>query len=705
VAIAHARVEGVAWRVRLREPALRGAQLLAASGFALAQPLFDILGKNAEFFAAHNSTPGDIVLFALVVTFGPALVLLAVELVIGAFSAAAAFALHLLFIGFLSAVFGVQLLKRWGLDGTAALIVGAVAIGLAVAFAVWRLSAARGFLTVLGAAPLVFLAVFLFGTPVHTLVFSSTSASAAPGAIRHPVPVVWLLFDEFPTISLEGPDGKIDAGRFPNFARLAQSSDWFRNMTTVSGSTTVAVPALLTGQFPKKGALPVIQDHPNNLFTLLGRRYRMHVVETQTQLCPKRLCKVKQPNAEKRLSSLYSDAREVYLHLIAPPVLEQRLSAIDESWADFGADTGSDLEGQAKVPKVNLKTFYIGRVRDFKTWLAKLRPPGSTPALDYLHVLVPHGPWLYVPDGHVRAVAVPRVPGRTAAWWNESLAQQAWQRHLLQVGFTDKLLGRFLARLHKTGLWDKALVIVGADHGESFRLGANPRAPSEKTIGELGFMPLFVKLPGQEQGRVVDRHVTSLDVLSTIAQVLGAKIGWHVDGRSVLTPGPGSPTVRTTSYTVPFARAQALREQANTRKNELFGNDSWGPKLAATGPYWQLVGTPVGQLQFAGQTAGSATVDRVGSRLLRAFPKSSLLAPSPLGGQASGLAPGVTLAFALNGRVAAVSQVYRQLGGGLRFSVLPPDTTFRPGRNPVRAFVVSGPAAAPVVREIRVALS
>ena len=286
MAVAHARAEGVDWRVRVREPALRGAQLLAASGFALAQPLFDILGKNAEFFAAHASTPGDIVLFALAVTFAPALVLLAVELVVGAFSRSAAFLLHLVFLGFLGTVFGVQLLKRSGLDGTTALIVGAVAIGLAVALAVWRWSAARGFLSLLGAAPLVFLAVFLFGTPVHTLVFSSSSASAATGVVRHPVPVVFLLFDELPTISLEGPDGTIDAGRFPNFARLAQSAYWFRNMTTVASSTTVAVPALLTGRFPKKGSLPVVQDHPNNLFTLLGRRYRMHVVETQTQLCP-----------------------------------------------------------------------------------------------------------------------------------------------------------------------------------------------------------------------------------------------------------------------------------------------------------------------------------------------------------------------------------------------------------------------------------
>ena len=118
---------------RWREPAVRGAQLLAASGFALAQPLFDILGKNAEFFAAHGSTPGDILLFGLVVVFVPALFLLVVEVLVELVSEQAAFVLHLVFLAGLGAVFGVQLLKRLGLDGTAALIVGAVVIGLAVA--------------------------------------------------------------------------------------------------------------------------------------------------------------------------------------------------------------------------------------------------------------------------------------------------------------------------------------------------------------------------------------------------------------------------------------------------------------------------------------------------------------------------------------------------------------------------------------------
>src|SRR5206468_9473085 len=41
----------------------RGVQLVAESGFDLAELVFDLLGKNEEFFAVRGSTPGDIVLF------------------------------------------------------------------------------------------------------------------------------------------------------------------------------------------------------------------------------------------------------------------------------------------------------------------------------------------------------------------------------------------------------------------------------------------------------------------------------------------------------------------------------------------------------------------------------------------------------------------------------------------------------------------
>ena len=64
-------------------------------------------------------------------------------------------------------------------------------------------------------------------------------------------PVVVVVFDEFPTDDLLGPDGKIDAERFPNFAELASMSTWFPNGHTVYDSTFKAVPSILDGRLPK----------------------------------------------------------------------------------------------------------------------------------------------------------------------------------------------------------------------------------------------------------------------------------------------------------------------------------------------------------------------------------------------------------------------------------------------------------------------
>jgi len=159
--------------------------------------------------------------------------------------------------------------------------------------------------------------------------------------------------------------------------------------------------------------------------------------------------------------------------------------------------------------------------------------------------------------------------------------------------------------------------------------------------------------------------------------------------------------VKVGKFATSFSAAQALRQKARQRKLALFGSGSWGPELAGTGRYRGLVGKPLGSLQIAGSVSASATIDAVGSKLVRSFPKRSQLIPSPLTGPVSGLHPGDAIAVALNSRIAAVSLVYR----GPHFSALVPESAFRPGRNSVRAFLVSGSASAPQLRELRVSFS
>ena len=110
-----------------------------------------------------------------------------------------------------------------------------------------------------------------------------------------------------PLISLLDADGRIDPALYPHFAALASESTWFRNASAVAEYTSFALPAILTGTYPELGRLPVAADYPENLFTLLGDRYRLHVHEPLTELCPETLCPPRRAPPAARLAGILSD--------------------------------------------------------------------------------------------------------------------------------------------------------------------------------------------------------------------------------------------------------------------------------------------------------------------------------------------------------------------------------------------------------------
>ena len=116
----------------------------------------------------------------------------------------------------------------------------------------------------------------------------------------------------------------------------------------------------------------------------------------------------------------------------------------------------------------------------------------------------------------------------------EKLVNRAFERHLLQVGYVDLVLGRIISRLRETGLWKTSLMIVTADHGISFRPGEPVRKVDADNIADIAPVPLFVKEPGQQTGVVDDRSARTIDIVPTIADVLGIHAPWEFDGRSLL---------------------------------------------------------------------------------------------------------------------------------------------------------------------------
>ena len=267
-------------------------------------------------------------------------------------------------------------------------------------------------------------------------------------------PVVLVILDEVPVQSLMGADGRVDARRFPNFARLAADATWYRNTASVDQDTPYAVPAILDGRLPRQERLPVAADHPQSIFSLLASRYELHVREEATTLCAPGLC-----------------------------------AAGGEGNA--AEDTTAAVAETRRTPRESKRQRYLrihanlagGRPQRFEDFVTEIEG-GSRPRLHLIHVLLPHVPFQYLPSGrHYRTSpgeAIRGLEGRPGSSV-PFLVEQTYARHLLQLGATDRLLGKLLDRLHAVGIYDRALVAVVANPGISFRLGHDRRLFAPRT--------------------------------------------------------------------------------------------------------------------------------------------------------------------------------------------------------------------------------
>jgi hypothetical protein len=264
---------------------LRAVHLVTVWAYAVSQPIFSLLEANPEFLVVRESPRTEVVLFALVLVMVPPLLTFAGELVARLVSGRAADLLHLVFLGAFVLPLALQVLKLVDASRLAA-IVGAATVALLAVLVYARVRAVGLFLTFSAALPLVGLYSFMFGIPLA----STDDVAAANVKIAAETPVVVLALDEFPVTSLLAANGEIDAGRYPNFARLAREGTWYRSATTVGEQTTLAIPAILDGRLPEAGKLPTVADHPQNLFTLLAASYEVRGFEPITHLCPRRYC-------------------------------------------------------------------------------------------------------------------------------------------------------------------------------------------------------------------------------------------------------------------------------------------------------------------------------------------------------------------------------------------------------------------------------
>ncbi|HEV8239101.1 MAG TPA: sulfatase-like hydrolase/transferase [Thermoanaerobaculia bacterium] len=657
-----------------RRGAMLYLHLLALGALAFAQPLFDLLARTPDFFAARGSGRGDLLLLmalALLVAPLPWLVVaFATRRYLSEPQAARAGAV---LIGSLASLVVLRGLALSGASAWAA-ATASVAAGAVAGWSYRRSAIARQLASWLVAALFVVPIVFLLDPGVSRRLSPAAAPPALHASGAH-TPVVVVILDELPLLSLLDREGGIDRPRLPHFAALADEATWFRNAAAPSGETVSALPAILSGRLTfGRDALQV----QRNLFTLLGD-YPTFAMEEG--LCPREhnlLTEGRAPDFSERARRLVADLPVVWLQLVTPPAWRRHLPSLAAGWDRFAAGAPPRVPGKrpAWVDRSN-------RRRDAERFLRSIAPQER--ALWVAHLSFPHAPWDHLPSGQVYACEPEcyAVPAEGDGW---EIAQLL-QRHLLQVGYADTWLGELVARLRRAGLYDRTLLVVLADHGAAFQLGAQTRALGPATVGEILSVPLLVKRPGQRRGEVADELVSTVDLLPTVAAELAVRPPWPIPGRSWFAGGRQDLTyLAARSIPTAVPRDLAARRQAAAVRLVKWRPDSDPWRI---GPWPTLLGRrPSSSLAEASDL--SFELDRP-ERYAAVDPRAVPL-PLSISGEVAGTTRGdgcCTMAFAVDGTVWATTHSYWTPEGDHRVAALVPARAFHAGRNAIEAYLVS----------------
>jgi hypothetical protein len=681
-------------------------ELFVLSGFAIAQPLLDVTGKSPDFFLFRRADRLDIVLLVAGVTLLPALAIWALEMLVGLVSEPVRRFLHLAALTGLFTVLAVEVAKKLtdlrGPRLVAIAVVGGLLAGGLYATQSW----VRLWLRYLAPAPLAFALLFLLVSPTSKLVLpagAETSSGPAATATGKQPPLVIILFDEFPLNSLLDSKGRIDRRVYPNFAAFADQSSWYRNATGVSGFTGWAMPAMLTGNYPAKVKAPSYTEYPDNMLTLFGRYYDLNVYETISQMCPPSRCRSTAGDIGRvGLRAVLGDSARVFKEIVSPYD-----AAVDPaSFADQTATQQAATDSKPLDPKFRFNQLRLNQPSRFNDFLAGLKAT-DRPTMHFLHVLLPHAPWRYQPSGNEynfktfgRAFKSDQTPA--------PVVELAHERHLLQLAYTDGLVGQVMHKLKAQGMWDKSLVVMGADHGEGWVPGEKPRSLGKTNAPDLLWVPQLIKAPGQDNGVVDDRNWEQVDLLPTIADLVNIKVPWKMEG--VSQTGPPTRT-RTEKWWYDIPGHREVRDGPSNWKVVLRGETdtlvraSEGVRgLYRFGFFADLVYRDPASVGPIGGEPATATLDDF--RLYRQIKPTSGKIPALVSGRLTSPLPpaGSTVLVAVNGEIGGESRLFPERPGepAAKFAAITPDFLFKAGdgRRQLQVYVVDRSGGQPRLQPV-----
>jgi arylsulfatase A-like enzyme len=195
----------------------------------------------------------------------------------------------------------------------------------------------------------------------------------------------------------------------------------------------------------------------------------------------------------------------------------------EESAFDRGFDYFAGLHGDDDT-----RSKLVGADVVVDAALAFLRSRRGLDTFLYVHTMDPHVPYAPPPpfDRMFEPHATPEHPARDPRTdYKEPLdLERMIAQYDGDVAFGDREFGRFVRELKSLGLYDDALVLFMADHGEEF-LDHGLWLHGRSLFDELIHIPLVLKLPGgQGHGARIERQVQGVDVMPTLLEAMGVPL-------------------------------------------------------------------------------------------------------------------------------------------------------------------------------------
>jgi len=345
-----------------------------------------------------------------------------------------------------------------------------------------------------------------------------TSGAAAPGIAGSKPSIVLISIDSLRADHL-GCYG-YSRSTSPNVDALAADGVLFENPVAPAPWTLPSYASLFTGLYPR--------THQTTSITLKGDdAHEPSAPSKRQKLIYRRL----PPKTPTLASSLRAAGYSTHA-ILATPLLHARFGL------DAGFDTYNDdlarIGGRRAHRAVNSPQVTDAALKA----LDRLKPPFFL----FIHYWDVHYEYLPPPPFDTRFD--PDYPGglspaqfldsRNIALDSDPRDLQHWVAlYDGEIAWTDEHVGRIIAELKARGLYDDAIVIFTADHGDAF-FEHGLKGHQHSLYQELLRVPLVVRGPGFQRGRRVAQNVSLVDLMPTLLEIVRAKPPAGVQGRSLL---------------------------------------------------------------------------------------------------------------------------------------------------------------------------